>query len=268
LRPNAEGSLSHINSIPFAAIDVAVETGHRNGHTDDALFLNTSAGNTTSIHTNTGAKQQHIRGSTGVQPPPPPPQDTNVWGTGFTPEGIDQNPVYYEFMLEANWRTHPVENITEHIIIRSHRRYGLVEEMEEVATAWALLVASAYSQDLQVNDGTGVTHFGRDEGWAFESDRHTPTQTMCQIYNAWDQLVHAGIKLSNNAPGKLMLETFRCVACLCCCYGYSNMLFELNMLFKLRRAVCALSVDTYGSHILASNCAHSNQLFCVITPTY
>ena len=29
----------------------------------------------------------------------------NVWGTGFTPEGIDQNPVYYEFMLEANWRT-------------------------------------------------------------------------------------------------------------------------------------------------------------------
>ena len=42
----------------------------------------------------------------------------------------------------------------------------------------------------------------------------------------------------------------------------------LNMLFKLRRAVCALSVDTHGSHILASNCAHSNQLFCVITPTY
>ena len=48
----------------------------------------------------------------------------NVWGTGFTPEGIDQNPAYYEFMLEANWRTERVADITEHIVARSHRRYG------------------------------------------------------------------------------------------------------------------------------------------------
>eukprot|EP00463_Aulacantha_scolymantha_P003547 TRINITY_DN4419_c0_g1_i1.p3 TRINITY_DN4419_c0_g1~~TRINITY_DN4419_c0_g1_i1.p3 ORF type:complete len:77 (-),score=9.04 TRINITY_DN4419_c0_g1_i1:1008-1238(-) len=29
-----------------------------------------------------------------------PEAETSVWGTGFTPEGIDQNPVYYEFMLD------------------------------------------------------------------------------------------------------------------------------------------------------------------------
>ena len=33
---------------------------------------------------------------------------TSIWGSGFTSEGIDQNPVYYEFMLEANWRTERV----------------------------------------------------------------------------------------------------------------------------------------------------------------
>jgi hypothetical protein len=68
----------------------------------------------------------------------------NVWGTGFTPEGIDQNPAYYEFMLEANWRTERVPNITEHIVTRSHRRYGFDAVVPEVVTAWEQLVGSAY----------------------------------------------------------------------------------------------------------------------------
>lgn len=50
-------------------------------------------------------------------------QGTGVWGTGLTPEGIDQNPVFYEFMLETNFRTAPVGNITKHIDARSQRRY-------------------------------------------------------------------------------------------------------------------------------------------------
>jgi hypothetical protein len=78
----------------------------------------------------------------------------NVWGTGFTPEGIDQNPAYYEFMLEANWRTERVSNITEHVVTRSHRRYGLDKVVPEVVTAWEQLVGSVYSQDLGVSTRT------------------------------------------------------------------------------------------------------------------
>ena len=37
----------------------------------------------------------------------------NVWGTGFTPEGIDQNPVYYEFMLARNWASTPLRGVVD-----------------------------------------------------------------------------------------------------------------------------------------------------------
>ena len=148
-----KGKLSHINEIPFAAIEA-------------------------------GAK--------------------NVWGTGFTPEGIDQNPVYYEFMLEANWRTERVANITEHIVTRSHRRYGFDAVVAEVVTAWDQLVGSAYSQDLSTQDATGIPHLGSSEGWSFDADNHTPTATLCMIYTAWDALIKAGSKV--RSP---MAEPFR-----------------------------------------------------------
>ena len=69
----------------------------------------------------------------------PPAKETNVWGSGFTPEGIDQNPVYYEFVLEDNWRSTSVPNVTAHIQARSHRRYG-IPEADWIDQAWSLLV--------------------------------------------------------------------------------------------------------------------------------
>lgn len=149
-----KGKLSHINEIPFAALEV-------------------------------GAK--------------------NVWGTGFTPEGIDQNPVYYEFLLEGNWRSKRVANISEYIVTRSHRRYGLDSVVPEVVTAWNLLVDSAYSQDLSTQDATGVTHLGSSEAWSFEADNYTPTSTLCMIYTAWDALIKAGSKIAS----PIMTKPFR-----------------------------------------------------------
>merc|ERR1712166_1184199 len=125
---------------------------------------------------------------------------TNVWGTGFTPEGIDQNPVYYEFMLDANWRSAPVLNITSHIISRSQRRYNLHKPLPLVAEAWALLVASAYSQDLSVQDGTGVPHLGGEEAWSFMADQRTPTATMYQIHVAWSKLLQAASSIQPTEP--------------------------------------------------------------------
>eukprot|EP00662_Eupelagonemidae_sp_cell21_P052682 gene52681-50565_t len=80
-----------------------------------------------------------------------PEADTNVWGTGFTPEGIDQNPVYYEFMTEQHWRSARVPDIPAHV------------PDANVAAAWRTLATTAYTQDLSA--------------WSFASDRTTPSAT-------------------------------------------------------------------------------------------
>lgn len=115
---------------------------------------------------------------------------------------IDQNPVYYEFMLEANYRTERVANITDHVIARSHRRYGLAAYNDDVAQAWSMLVASAYSQDLSVQDGTGIPHLPGGSS-QFKQDRKTPSATLCTIYNAWGRMISAAAAID---PA---LETFR-----------------------------------------------------------
>jgi hypothetical protein len=51
--------------------------------------------------------------------------DAPVWGTGLTPEGIDQNPVYYELVIDAPWRTVPIPDLTAYAVGRAHRRYNL-----------------------------------------------------------------------------------------------------------------------------------------------
>lgn len=121
---------------------------------------------------------------------------------GFTAGSIDQNPVYYEFMLDANYRTERVANITDHVIVRSHRRYGLTEYNDDVAQAWSMLVASAYAQDLSVQDSSGVPHFPGGAS-QFNSDRRTPTATLCTIYNAWGKMIDAASAVDPK------LETFR-----------------------------------------------------------
>eukprot|EP00660_Eupelagonema_oceanica_P010645 gene10645-5098_t len=107
-----------------------------------------------------------------------PERDTNIWGTGFTPEGIDQNPVYYEFMTEQNWRPQRVADIPAHVVDWAHRRYVLKERNADVAAAWSILASSAYTQDLSVQDGTGVPHLPGSEGWSFSG--MTPSKTMCR----------------------------------------------------------------------------------------
>ena len=115
--------------------------------------------------------------------------NTTVWGTGFTPEGIDQNPVYYEFVIGQNFREARVVNITTHVVDRSHRRYGLDAPNNDVTQAWSLLVDSAYAQDLSVQDGTAVGKLGGSS--QFAKDNATPSAVLCKIYAAWGHLLAA-----------------------------------------------------------------------------
>ena len=119
-----------------------------------------------------------------------PELETSVWGTGFTPEGIDQNPVYYEFVIGQNFREARVPDITEHIVARSHRRYGVKGGVNpDVTAAWSLLVDSAYAQDLSVQDGTSVGKLGGSS--QFNKDNATPKPVLCTIFNAWGHLLSA-----------------------------------------------------------------------------
>lgn len=133
------------------------------------------------------------------------PNAKGVIGTGFTPEGIDQNPVYYEFMIGANFRTAPVSDIPSHIIQRSHRRYQLTSYNGDVAEAWSLLVKSAYSDDINVQDLTGVPKFpGSDTShWI---NRAIPTPKLCMTFKAWRKMIEATLNIQ---PNPLRLEPFR-----------------------------------------------------------
>jgi len=122
-----------------------------------------------------------------------------VVGTGFTPEGIDQNPVYYEFMLDQNYRDAPVPDIPSHAVQRAHRRYALTAYNPNVDTVWRLLVESAYAQDLSVQDSTGVPHLPGGSS-QFQPDRFTPTPRLCQTYNAWKLLVTAAGDMTMSEP--------------------------------------------------------------------
>merc|ERR1711998_236963 len=79
-----------------------------------------------------------------------------VWGSGITSEGIDQNPALNDFILGQNRRTSPVSSIAEHLTTAAHRRYGLSDRDADVSKAWQLLQESMYSQDVSVQDFTGV----------------------------------------------------------------------------------------------------------------
>ena len=120
------------------------------------------------------------------------PASAHAIGIGATPEGIDQNPIYYEFIFEQSFREKPVADITSLAVERGHRRYGLSSENIDVAAAWRLLAESAYSIDLGVQDRSGLTHLpGSSDGCWFEDDRFTPKPALCKIYHAWGYLIHA-----------------------------------------------------------------------------
>lgn len=116
--------------------------------------------------------------------------NTTVFGTGYTPEGIDQNPAYYEFMQQQNFRAAPVVDITAHMVLRAHRRYALVSPSADVTAAWTALVNATYAQDLSVQDGTGIPHLPGGSS-QFAPDRFTPSPVLCTTFRAWEALTRA-----------------------------------------------------------------------------
>jgi alpha-N-acetylglucosaminidase len=104
--------------------------------------------------------------------------------------------------MAAHWRTGPVADISAHMVERAHRRYGLTAYSPEVAAAWSGMVASVYSQDVGVQDPTGIPHLPGSAS-QFAADRHTPSPLLCTTWASWGALLAAAPAvgdLTNNEP--------------------------------------------------------------------
>ena len=80
------------------------------------------------------------------------PKSGNLKGIGLTMEGIEQNPVLYELMMENTWRTTPID-LNEWLPKFVLNRYGA--KNESANKAWEILRKTVYSvpEDKYIRDG-------------------------------------------------------------------------------------------------------------------
>ena len=126
-------------------------------------------------------------------------------GSGFTSEGIDQNPALYDFLIGNNWRAGPVDSIPDYLISRAYRRYGMgavapADRDPDVASAWTLLEESMYRQDVSVQDFTGIHNLPGGANWDFRTDPKTkarlPADSLCKTFHAWSKLIDAAARFT------------------------------------------------------------------------
>jgi len=101
-------------------------------------------------------------------------------------------------LQEASFKAAPEPNITDWLIRRAHRRYGLpyVPRNADVAAAWAALGASGYAIDKGVNDGTGVcqmdilSKLNLASGFWNKADGKisSPAEPLCLEFASWGSL--------------------------------------------------------------------------------
>ncbi|CAG9786889.1 unnamed protein product [Diatraea saccharalis] len=67
--------------------------------------------------------------------------NSTMIGIGLTPEGINQNYVIYDLMLETGWRKEPIQDLDKWVADYAERRYGC----NNTTDAWKLLLHSVYN---------------------------------------------------------------------------------------------------------------------------
>lgn len=124
---------------------------------------------------------------------------TSIAGIGGTPEGINQNPAFYEFLFESTFRDGPVDDLGEYLAQRSLKQYGLAGVTNDdvfiikyhISQAWKLLMRSLYSNDFSTQDDTGIAHLHPRGNGLFEEDRYTPKSLLCDTFLAWEHMIVA-----------------------------------------------------------------------------
>ncbi|XP_044735480.1 alpha-N-acetylglucosaminidase-like [Chrysoperla carnea] len=112
-------------------------------------------------------------------------------GAGLTPEGILQNYVVYDFMVDMFWRPNSV-NLSEWFTEYIGRRYGQIEQHSN--NAWQILKAGIYNY-------TGTVHL--HGAYVYNIKPSTKLQPsywydVCEFFEAWDEFVNAADTLSES----------------------------------------------------------------------
>ena len=86
----------------------------------------------------------------------------------------------------------PDGDVMGFVTSRARGRYALTAGSSAATAAeaaWKLLVGSVYSQDVSVQDTTGVKTLNKPYMWSFLGDRSTPSTKMCMLWDAWGKLI-------------------------------------------------------------------------------
>ncbi len=119
----------------------------------------------------------------------------NMVGIGLTPEGIEQNPVLYDLMMENAWRETPI-NLDSWLKDYAHRRYGRVNS--NANEAWKILRRTVYA-DTATSGGpesivVGRPTFSRNTGGVTTNF----TYKLEDLAIAWDYFIQASEELKNS----------------------------------------------------------------------
>ena len=123
------------------------------------------------------------------------PAAGKLTGLGLTPEGIEQNPVMYDLLLDHVWRQTPID-LAAWLKDYARRRYG--RQNSKAEGAWAILRRTAYADSLS-NGGpesivTGRPTFSKNTGGVTTTLSYDPKE----LAEAWRLLMEARAELKNS----------------------------------------------------------------------
>ena len=112
-------------------------------------------------------------------------------GIGLTMEGIEQNPVIYELMMQHTWQTQPVQ-LDEWLKKYTLNRYGVTDD--SLIKAWQVLRATVYNGQ-EIRDGaesiiTGRPTFDSTTAWTRTKLNYAPQD----LLPVWDLFMYAASK--------------------------------------------------------------------------
>lgn len=121
------------------------------------------------------------------------PASGQMVGIGLTMEGLNQNPVMYDLMLENVWRDTPI-NLEQWLENYALRRYG--KKNEDAEKAWKILSVSVYEDSIR-NGGpesiiTGRPTFVKNPGGTTNTALPYDPQ---ELIKAWNLLIKASADL-------------------------------------------------------------------------
>ena len=127
------------------------------------------------------------------------PKSGKMKGIGLTMEGIEQNPVLYELMMDNTWRTTPI-NLDEWLPKFVQNRYG--KKNEQALKAWNILRKTVYTvpADKYIRDGAESIIQARpttdsSSRWAKTKLNYHPKD----LLPAWQALLKASEECKNSS---------------------------------------------------------------------